>query len=438
MSVNKTKTDLGRSGFQHRVAVKSVGPVGPNGSTVVNSIFVRPGQVTYSPYVVAGWRQRIADVRDATSSLIGTKSAEAKSRYFHASIFNGYPGNQYRYAVGSGEIFSTGFVSLPTKAPSTLSKAQALAAERFVADYYAKTRSIRGGSVLAEAAQTIRGLASPAKALRKEVDNLYQTLRKRMYRNDRAGAKATAEVVSGTWLEWNFGINPLVDDVNGAADAVNRMRDGDFRASVPVRGVGVEELMRQYAAYGIAIGGDTAYHTIAGTVDSWLVDRTHVTIRGAVRVAPPGSEVPPVMQWGLGFEDVAPAFWEAIPWSWFVDYFTNVSTVIDAWSMLDSRLGWCNRTIRNSTTRVVSDLRARVPGAPFPGYAEVYSAGDGHAEASYTSTLRSPVNWADVAPPLRLRLPGTGTKWANLAALSAMYRGKPDTRVWKNLKRRIR
>lgn len=426
MSVNRTKKNLGRISFEVSVARKSSPGYGGNGSGIVRTVSNCPGQVTFSPYKNRRWRARIASVEDVTSTMIGTKFAynHLEVQPFKARALFGYPGNNTSDLVATGDIFAV-FGSVPDSAPSTDPLAQAKAAEKFLSEYYAKTRAVRGSSVLAESLGAVRGLASPAKALRKEVGNLWQSARGMAYRNRNAAMKDAAQAVAGTWLEWVFDKKPLIDDINGVMDAVNRTREGDFRVTMPLSATGSSSQMRDYRAnQGVSSGQPAGVMPVEGPigqVDTWLEDLTTCTIKGVIRLSPQG-EVPVGMTWGLTGEDLGPGVLEAIPWSWFVDYFVNVSSVIEAWAFQQARLAWCARTVRNSTTRYVTDLR------PFPwdqwgDYYSQYWASGGASKASYTSVIRSSVSWADIAPTLRLRVPGLGsTKWANLGALSQMYR----------------
>lgn len=417
----KVKTNLGRFRFEARMTRKSdIDPLN-NGSATTRVTLAAPGEVLYAPYKVPGWKQKIANHQDATSVLIGTISKSKSTEYKFRTVY-GYPGGLLDETVGSGEILATSF-TLPTSAPSTDPLAQALAAENFIKRYYEKTRSLRGASSLAEAGSTIRGLASPAKALRTEISNLYASLTKRLYRSSGTQVKDGAKVIAGTWLEWQFGISPLISDVDGAAEAVNKMANGNFNCSVPIKGAGRSVSNQQMLTnQGIVSASNDAtgpYSVNFGTADVGITESTRCIIRGSINVYPPGSEVPPVMQFGVGVEDVAPAVWEAIPWSFFIDYFINVSSVIDAWSFLESRLAWCNRTLINESRISISDVKPH-PDDRFGDFFQRYQASGGHAEATYTQTIRSPVTWSDVAPSLRVKLPTGGIKWANIAALMTM------------------
>jgi hypothetical protein len=355
--------------------------------------------------------------------MTGTRQVKGGVKKFHQRRYSFRQisrfGNTTQQWIGSGEVFATA-LSFPTSAPATLPLAHVKALEKFAADYYDKTRHLRGSSAIAEAAATIAGLASPAKALRKEVTNLYQTLRSRMYRNAGASAEAIRDVVSGTWLEWNYGIKPLVSDVNAGADGLNRMK-GDFRPSVRLRGTGSDANATSPTPVSVSSATTTGgLSTIIGDVDWWSEDRSTVIIRGVAVFAPPSGDIPLAMQWGVGDEDFLPAVWEAIPWSFFYDYFFNVSSVIDAYSMCYGNLHWCNRTVRNSRTTFCTNIRPLPDDGPITGNYRRSSASGGQSSCSYTSVARSSLSTADLVPPLRFKIPNTGVKWANLAALASM------------------
>jgi hypothetical protein len=430
-----TKTKLGRWGFQSRGSVKSDPSVGPNGSKTLNRVIVQAGTVLYVPYAVPGWKQKIANAQDATSLLQGNELHVEKSKPFKYRVLNGYPGNKLRDAVGSGDLLS--LVNPPGPYPPTDVKAVALAAEAFVADYYSKTRSIRGASSAAEFVSTVRGLASPAKALRKEVSMLYNSLRGRVRRSNARGARDMADVIGGTWLEWQFGIKPLVDDVNGAADAVNRIKNGDFRGTIPIRGVNSQSSNIGSFMNNTLGSGLSGLETNFGVYDVHEYDETICVFRGAVKIGTSGGDVPPVMQFGVGFEDILPAVWEAIPWSFFVDYFINVSSVIDALSIAKSRFAYVNRTVRNRRVRVFSDVRP-LKDDVFGDFFSRHTASGGGVKCYNQYVLRSIVDWRDFIPGLRIKLPGLGTKWANIAALATMYRPPVEEHEWLSGRRLTR
>lgn len=448
----KIKKDLGAQYFEATTTAKTIGPGNPdwpkNGTTTVFRNLYAPGQVQYAPYALDEWRKKIAKSQDATTVLIGTKSADGSgkrsnsketrfTRYkFHNRVlYDTFGGGTWKESRGVGDLLAT-TGGLPLTASDTMTKALAEASEKFLASYYDTKGAWKGSSAIAEMGSTVAGLASPAKALRKEVTHLYQSLSKKLYRSNGQQVKDFSKVLGGTWLEWNFGIQPLVRDVNSAADAVNNLSKGDFRAVMPLKEYGYDsEMLDKFGPLGVALivegknlGGQFGYYT-------WTENETLCTVRGAVRLAPDGGEVSPVMQFGVGFEDILPGVWEGVPWSFFFDYFFNVSSVIESWGNLQERLTWCNRSIRNSRATVFSDIVSLAASGTGLAKSDTYLAQGGHGRASYTSTTRAPVFWGDIAPSLRITLPGFGKKWANMAALATMFT-PPNKRFNRRLKPR--
>jgi hypothetical protein len=270
---------------------------------------------------------------------------------------------------------------------------------------------------MAEASELVRGLASPAKALRKEITNLYQSLQKRAYRSARRGGRDMAKVVGGTWLEWKFAVDPLISDCDDAATAFNKVSQGDFRHSIPIRGRGIDYLETYQGWQAVAVPGiPTGLQCICHRED-----RCSVINRASIRISSDNGEVPLAMQFGVGVEDLLPSVYEGIPWSWFVDYFTNVSSVIQAYSIIAGNISWANRTVRNSRTQFWGPAQA-VPSGVTPSRFEYTCLRSGLAEAEFSTVTRTKAQLVDLLPPLRAKVPFSGVKWCNLAALSTMFR----------------
>lgn len=423
MSITRTKRELGRNLLSARAGWKDVrsGVVFNDRSGETKRLLERPGVVTFSPYSRDGWRQLIRNHQDATTVMVGNRLKIKSQQYtFHETIVD-IAGTRVQSWVGSGDLLATAG-SVPTIIGGD-PNAVARATEKFLKSMRDATHEMRGASVLAEAGEAVRMLASPAKALRNEVENLYQTARKRMYRDRNNSVRAIRDVVSGTWLEWNFGIRPLVSDANAAADALNQLRTRELQAIFPIRGSARDEKLISQATdvnFSSASVQPGNLSTIPGRFSGRIIDWQECTFRGALVLDPrPGADVPLSAQFGVGFNDVVPAIWEAIPWSWLFDYFFNTSAVIDAWSYPTRNVAWANRTVRNGRTHMYDNLKAGT-NTYGPGKAlHEYWVSGGNAEATLYNFSRSSISIDDLRVPLRLKLPGMGTQWANLAALAS-------------------
>lgn len=245
--------------------------------------------------------------------------------------------------------------------PSTQVSQRALAQaiQRAHSDARAKQGAFKGSTFMAELRDVIRGIRNPAGAFRRGIDD-YAKAARRNCRKANGGRSlprtpreynslsdkrrgAIGRALSGTWLEHNFGWTPLLGDIGNAVIAGIRLsrRKPTFR----FRGYGVEE-----------VDPDMSVEQVSddGWIFQWHVStfqRKSVLVYGAVKLST--TELPYAWQEEFGFmpKDFAPAIWEAIPFSFLVDYFTNVGEIVNALSFPSSDVAWVARTFHNDSIR---------------------------------------------------------------------------------------
>lgn len=396
------------------------------------------GQVVITSKKLSNWRYRVAHGINATTQFIAKDDVLT---YTPGHIFLGKwcpSQNRFGYYQCDGDLFigHTIVWQKPADAATTAdAKTLDEALVRAIKDARGKQTHFRGGNFLAELRDTIRGLRNPAKGFRDLLDTYRRNARKRvkratgrrtppvsqedfrrLERDAPDVARAAQRALSDTWLEHNFGWQPLLSD---AVDAYKALRA--LSARVPLErfyGQSSRETTPSYAT-------NTRNHDISPmrfTVRT--LSRYSVRIYGAVKVetnAPPSGQA--IEEMGVRARDFLPAVWEAIPYSFLVDYFTNIGDVVEAVSFPRSDLAWVARTIRNHSIR--STELVAVPGTsgsyPNLNSNKVFSFTAPRVEWDLKYVNRATYSGSFV-PSIRFEIPGSRNwkKYFNIAALARL------------------
>jgi hypothetical protein len=150
-----------------------------------------------------------------------------------------------------------------------------------------------------------------------------------------------------------------------------------------------------------------------------------VIYRGAVRVEARDPRVMDPALFGFDLQSFLPTVWELVPYSFLIDYFSNISDVVLGWSHLFTKLAWSNRTVRQWIE--VTSRSYDHPG--WQGYAP-YSAT--YVPATFVGTKTSVSRRAysgTFVPEVTLKVPSLGSlRWLNIAALVA---SRKSDRSWR-------
>ena len=275
-------------------------------------------------------------------------------------------------------------------------------------------KAFNGLTFLGELRETIAMVRNPLKTLRTGVDDYLSSLSKRR-RGVRSDSKLQS-ILADTWLEYSFGWSPLLSDLKDGLQACLRLNDKRFDHRISA--VGKDEVQ--------VSSSHNLYNAFQGI---WVRDRRIVTdiheVRyfGMVRGQIYTSQVDKALALsGFNLKEFVPTAWELIPYSFLVDYFSNVGEILEASVVNLSNLAYYGRTIRSRRKQAfygVPDFDKNNTYWEFEQDLVTVTGSVGKLIATYSKVSRDIPSLG--IPSLQIELPKFGTKWLNLAALAASH-----------------
>lgn len=356
---------------------------------------------------VRDWKRRIALGQDATTNLSGYRLSIDRGnclRRIHIKyrlLSNGVVYERTNW----NDMYCSNVPGLPgTDVTTPAENAAATKAYRRIAEI---VRQVQGGTILGELSETLRMIKSPAKALREGVDDYLRDAKKHAKGSPRQAQRR----IAGTYLEYAFGWAPLVKDLDDVANYFNRRKK--YLAQQNVR----------FFASGKAEKAIVTHRQNSAGIGTWTNqtrERQEVSVRymGAVAHSNLTGWSGGMKSIGLTLSDFVPTAWELLPYSFLIDYFSNIGDVLEAYSLRKTKLAWCCRTERKSNS-----VDTIAPGWYPPAPVEMLAFSDSPAAgvATHTSVKRTPITHIQV-PEISFEVPGIGRKWLNIAALAAARR----------------
>jgi hypothetical protein len=259
---------------------------------------------------------------------------------------------------------------------------------------------------LGELGETVHMMRHPLQGL----SNLARSYLDRVKDAKKKRPKDWQKNLSGLWLEQAFGWSPLIGDIGRAFKAYNTLTPDKVRF---VSGFGKDEKIRSSSTERTSDGRGFLYFY----VNKRQVESAIVKLRGCVKrtVSAPYKEQ--LEHYGFTPTEFFPTAWELLPWSFLIDYFTNVGDIITANITSTSDVAWVDKSVVIHKQYAVGFSPANDYMKGLVGYKG--SGGDGTvAKLDSRKWTRSP----NVGLPfgtLEFSLPGIFAPWANMSALWA-------------------
>lgn len=230
--------------------------------------------------------------------------------------------------------------------------------------FYSKVQDhitpIKGGTILGELVKTVRTLKRPLESMDKLIRDYGRKVKPLTQRGRRGlsnhGRREVHHRINEAYLKFTYGWTPLASDVRSLFKYSSR---SDVYSHVKMIWTNEEsEVATQYSEVG-GINQDVECG------DLWAVggdEETHYQckVRGVARAAVDASPAKNVAaDFGVLPRQWAPTIWEVLPFSFLVDYFSNVGDVVNALSVPRASISWIVATDRTHR-RLTSNGRAHV------------------------------------------------------------------------------
>lgn len=362
------------------------------------------------------WRQKIANSQNATTPMTAEDSVVrsrpgAMRTKFHWDPVLGFnsPAVTEEYAIGDFILYAHAIPSIGAQASTADDRARA----QFFRQVRQTQTMLQGMVSLGEFRETMRMFRKPLSGLQ----DLIQSYVKKLRKAKKQSPKKWRDAIGETWLEQRFGWNPLLQDISDARDAYNSLLHDTKDQVMHVQGSGTQEWLEQpevNADNGAGVTGSRLW-----IKRSLRHHHQHVVrYRGAVVKRAATTAADRFARFGFDANQFIPTVWELLPWSFLIDYFSNVGDVLDATFTVTSGLKWINKTdIRRVTSRMWMDVDLAFVKSKFPGSSWMSTSwSNGWSEIKRSRVLRS-VGVGLYPPELYFRMPRSDFQLANMAAL---------------------
>lgn len=360
---------------------------------------------------VPNWWQKIANSENATSNLSGTFISLVSSTPLDG--FCEFRGSQFAPWIHTSILgHVAGYNWTPDVNWSDFSSgADARATANFIRSVREAEIKVSGPVFLGELAETLRMLRSPAKGLQELIISYLSKAQSLKKGKGRGGSKKFSDALSKLWLEYSFGWIPLMHDIEDAKKAYISLFEKDRLIKVSGGGKDFKRLTNTLDNTWALDHGQG----LIGLQNTNLVDQTEIVrFRGVVGAQAATTSRAQFKRFGFTPSEFVPAAWELLPWSFLVDYFSNIGSILEA-SVTDlAQVRWLSK----STIRQL-DIQGFVKfGNNGLHPSNIKSLRSNQGMVHYRKrTINRVANAGISLPTLTFRLPHSDSKLLNIAAL---------------------
>lgn len=412
-----------RTGYELNWGTDTAGNPYRSATSPQSSISLQRG-VTVKGGPFARWKTRLQSGTATTSAL---SYVGFNLKWPSNAMFSGIVGTDPATKKSSDFVQHTYYLNLPVSSwGPTVSGVQANndALTRFVNKARQAQSSFMGGVFVGEIREAVRMFRPASSGLLQGMLTYLRSTKKvaRRFKTGKKGSKRSVaaertRALSDMWLEYSFGWSPFINDIESASKELTRIANEGVETK-RVQGGGRAVSKNRVVDYtSHTAGGITQYFDLMAEAEYDFRYKGSVKVKSAL-----SSPIAGVAEkLGFTFSQFVPTIWELIPWSFCVDYFTNVGDVLSAVSFPRSDLvyvvkgtKWTNRNTLYPTRIVLTgpqNFFAWQGRTSSPGVTVLEQFGLDRRE--YLEPL---------IPTLEFGIPGMPRQAFNLAALFAAHK----------------
>ena len=281
----------------------------------------------------------------------------------------------------------------------------------YLKDVQTKKSAFKGLTFMGELREAFKMIRRPAVGLR----NLCDSWISQVKREKKRVPKQWKKNLSSMWLEQAFGWQPLVSDINSAYHTYKSFHDR--KSQVPCSGFGKEEMeVPSRTGYGInAI--DSPYSLLNYNWSRVSKEIAIVKYKGMVKLTSTGTLAGSLEPFGFSFNEFIPTAWELLPWSFLIDYFTNIGDVIEAGCVSRGDIAWSNKTVITVQVKEITSSIWTNETNQFVGDNYISSFGTPVAHKATRRRVERLTFTPLGIPTFTFEIPGKPAQWANMLAL---------------------
>jgi hypothetical protein len=382
------------------------------------------------------WRETISNGGDATGDLNANFDTLLSSPGSMSCTFYNVaqPNADKSVGTASWSGYRAGFeVGFPTAFDGSLvSTSTTRALINFNKKLREHQQAMSGGVFLGELREAAQMLRRPAQSLFNGIDGYLASLSraKKAFKAKRGRARVRdvsrakgqvadfestaklSKIAAESWLEYSFGWTPFIHDIEDAFNALDHLRD-------EVRYVKISAGGQADSSSSVTLDNPTVLGMMRHDRRVQTRYKCHVRIKGAIKIEPQMTYADQLKNWGVHTQDFVPTLWELIPWSFLVDYFTNIGDILNADNKLNSKLVWSCIGTKQSATRECqwapnhSLTKAIIPTKYISSSGSTSFATFDRSKITRRKYTPSDLTLADI----EVSLPTSSGQWLNMAAL---------------------